>query len=309
MYFNYCETLLELFYTIREALFIKIDTTFYSIADGEGIIISEDKPPGRWLLSDKGYQEVYFEARDKAEELSQKPIPNLNPTPSAGLRELMEWMRKQVCVDTDENEDLEPIDMRLFDESFFSSTNDLYEAIEAYDNLSDLEKSFHGREIDQFKKAKKCAFKLRKQNNNLPSLKDVKDFDGLKDWCIDAAEIIREQAAKESTGELAAKTKVVEKLIKKPSRPQITAWNSYRWVIQERPNLLPQKKNEADKSPSRWYSQEMYEYMKENSPFYNNHPTKPTPIVAYDAWTRYLRAYEAWREVSKRAIRPIVTNL
>lgn len=109
---------------------------------------------------------------------------------------------------------------------------------------------------------------------------------------------IEDSAAGPPPAQRVIEAKQEEKVIKKPSQPQITAWESYKWVIQNRSDLfeLIQKKNEADKSKSkpRWYSKEMYNCVKENAPFYDNHPTNPTPIPSCDAWTRYLRHYSYW---------------
>ena len=90
---------------------------------------------------------------------------------------------------------------------------------------------------------------------------------------------------KEAVGEV--------KPVIKLSKPQEEAWKSYQWVLRERPELLTK---EDDK---RWYTQEMYEYIKENGPFYHNHPTNPTQIPSYDSWTRHLRQADKWRRSCK----------
>jgi len=88
MFFDDCDTLEQFADRIREVFDIASDSTFYMIASSQGIIIS-DPPDQRYCLSDRGLQEVYFEARDKAEELLKKP-PEIKTEYALGLRMILE---------------------------------------------------------------------------------------------------------------------------------------------------------------------------------------------------------------------------
>ena len=98
---------------------------------------------------------------------------------------------------------------KVFDEASINKPDDLYRHIEIFEKIPEDDWAYTiklnswdysrsslrrkreaGEDLKKiFKQAKRCAFKLRKQNKNLPSLKNVKDFDELKDWCIEAQKI------------------------------------------------------------------------------------------------------------------------
>jgi len=104
---------------------------------------------------------------------------------------------------------------------------------------------------------------------------------------------------KEVGEEEVAKTKP----IKKPSQAEKRAWDSYEWLVTElktKPDLLPREED-------RWYSRAMYDHLKENGPFYANHPSKPTELPVFGSWTRYLRRYEEWRR-SQNDDRPTISD-
>lgn len=94
--------------------------------------------------------------------------------------------------------------------------------------------------------------------------------------------------------------------IKKPSMPQTKAWKSYQWAINNKPDLLLklENKNEESRINPRWYSREIYEHIKENAPYYENHPTNKTPMPSYNTWVRYISHYSKCLDSIRTDISP-----
>jgi len=104
----------------------------------------------------------------------------------------------------------------------------------------------------------------------------------------------------------AGKPKGKNKSPKEPSRPVKYAWESYKWAIEDKPELMMKLQMDSDKlkvqniAESRWYSKETYNYIKETGPFYVHDPNNPTPrMIEYQTWTRYLRIYQKWQSLSR----------
>lgn len=91
-----------------------------------------------------------------------------------------------------------------------------------------------------------------------------------------------------------------ERETKEPSETCKIAWESYEWVTKERPDLVPdESKKSKQLKITKWYSLAMYDHIKENGPFYENHPDYPRPMPGYGSWTRYLRKYIKCKEATE----------
>ena len=82
---------------------------------------------------------------------------------------------------------------------------------------------------------------------------------------------------------------------KTPTAAEKTAYDSFKWVCDNKPDLLSKLKEKQR------FSVEMYEVVKEHCPLYGADEGEQLP--SFESWKRYIRAYEQYRDGPKNTPR------
>lgn len=123
--------------------------------------------------------------------------------------------------------------------------------------------------------------------HNVPSENDC-DLTVILDLCVDAMRLESSRLTEQSSKDKTTPTK-------KLTPAQIKAHESYKWVCEQRPDLIPE--------PPARYSLEMYNHVKEYCPEYHDDEGNSLSMPEFESWKRYNRGYEQVMDGPKNSSR------